>query len=69
MAASANWMAASVSACNKTHLYIQSTKKMLFIITVHFYLFLPFLNNLSHRITELNVSLFYLIKLIFFKNI
>ena len=42
---------------------------MLFILNVHYYSFLPFLYNLSHRLTEWNVSLFYLIKLIFFKNI
>ena len=41
---------------------------MLFILTAHSYSFLPYLYNLSHRLTELNVSLFYLIKLIFFKN-
>ena len=39
---------------------------MLFILTVHSYSFLPYLYNLSHRLMELNVSLLYLIKLIFF---
>ena len=29
---------------------------MLFTLTIHSYSFLPFLNNLSHRLTELNVS-------------
>ena len=48
---------------------VQSVRKTLFILTVHSYSFLPFLYNLSHRLTELNVSLFYLIKVIFFKNI
>ena len=52
-----------------THLSIQSPSKMLFILTAHSYSFLPFLYNLSHRLTALNVYLFYLIKLIFFKNI
>ena len=38
--------------------------------TVHSYSYLPFLYNLSHKLTELNVSLFYFnIKLIFFRNI
>ena len=42
---------------------------MRFILTVYSKAFLPYLYNLSHRQTELNVSLFYLKKLIFFKNI
>ena len=29
---------------------------MLSFFTVHSYSFLPYLNNLSHRLTELNVS-------------
>ena len=41
---------------------------MLFILTVHSYLFLPYLCNLSHRLTELNFSLFCLIYLIFFQK-
>ena len=42
--------------------------KMPFVLTVHSYAFLPY--YLSQRLTELNVSLFYyLITLIFFKNI
>ena len=41
------------SACNKSHLHIQSPRKMLFILTVHSYSFLPFLYNLSHKLTEL----------------
>ena len=41
---------------------------MLFILAVQSYLFIPFLYNLSHRLTEFNVSLFYRIELIFFKN-
>ena len=69
MAASVNLITASVSTCNNTHLHIQSSKKMLVILTVHSYLFFPFLNNFSHRIAELFVLLFYPIKLIFFKNI
>ena len=48
--------------------YIQSPRKMLFILTVHSYTFLPFLYNLIYRLTELNISLFYLIKLIFFQK-
>ena len=50
-------MAASVSTSEKKHLHIQSTVKMLFILTVHSYAFLPYLHNLSYRLTELNVSL------------
>ena len=42
---------------------------MLFIFTVHSYSFLPFLYIQPHRLTESNLSLFYLIKLIYFKNI
>ena len=33
------------------------------------YSFSPYLYNISHRLTELNVSLFYFIQLILFKNI
>ena len=64
-------MLASVDTCitHTLHLYIQSPRKMLFILTVHSYSFLPFSYNLSHRLTELRVSLFDLIKMIFFKNI
>ena len=51
-------MTASVSTCNNSHLNIQSPRKMLFILTVHSYSFLPFLSNFGHRLTELNVSLF-----------
>ena len=54
-------MAASVSTCNNSHLYIQPPRKMFDILTVHSYSFLPFLYNLSHTLTELNVSLFFLI--------
>ena len=43
--------------------------KMLFVLTVHSYPFLPYLYKLSHRLTELNVSLFYLIELVFVKII
>ena len=50
-------MAASVSTCEKKHLHIQSTVKMLFILTVHSYSFLSYLHNLNYRLTELNVSL------------
>ena len=35
---------------------------MLFILTAHSYSFLPYLYNLSHKLTELNVSIFYLMK-------
>ena len=42
---------------------------MLLILTAHSYPFLAFLYNLSQRLTELNIYLFYLIKLIFLKNI
>ena len=62
-------MAASVSTCNNSHLYIQSPRKMLFILTIHSYSFLTFLYTLTHRLSELNVSLFCLVKMIFFKNI
>ena len=49
-------MAASVKM---THtLNTQSPIKMFFILTVYSYSFLPYLYNLSHRLTELNVSLF-----------
>ena len=51
-----------------TLVYSVLPRKMLFILIVHSYSFLPFLYNLIHRLTELNVSLFYLIKLVFFKN-
>ena len=47
-------------------MYIQCPRKMRFIFTVHSYLFVPFLYNLSHRLTELNM---FLLKLIFFKDI
>ena len=36
---------------------------------MHSYSFLPFLYNFSHRLTELNVSLCYLIKLIYVVNV
>ena len=63
-------MSASVSACNNLHTFIldpleKSFSFLQFIVTQ----WLPFLYNLSHRLTELNVSLFYLMKLIFLKNI
>ena len=40
-------------------MYVQSSRKMLFIFAVNSYSFLPFLLNLRHRLIELNVSLFY----------
>ena len=62
-------MNASASTC-MTPLYIQSPRNLLFILNVHSYLFLLFLYNLTHQIlTQLNVSLFYLIELILLKNI
>ena len=51
-------MTCSVSNCNNSHLYIQAPRKMLFILNVHSYSFLPFLYKLSHKLTELNVSFF-----------
>ena len=38
-------------------MYIQSPIKMFFILTAHSYSFWTYLYNLSHRLTELNVSL------------
>ena len=40
------------------YLYIQSCQKMLFILTVHSSSFLPSLYNISHRLSELIISLF-----------
>ena len=50
-------MAVSLSTCNTHTCGIQTPRKNFFILTVHSYLFLPYLHNLSHRLTELNVSL------------
>ena len=50
-------MAASLSTCNNSYLYIQSPRKIFFILTVHSFSFLPYLHNLSHKLTELNVAL------------
>ena len=53
-----------------THSLVYSISvKILLILKVCSYSFLPYLHNLSHRLTELNVSIFFLIKLIFFKHI
>ena len=38
---------------------LQSPRKMLFIITVHPCSFLPYLYNLSHRLTEVNIFFFF----------
>ena len=59
-------ISASVSICKNSHTSIFNLSEKCF----SFLLFiLTSLYNLSHRLTEFNVSLFYLKKLIFFKNI
>ena len=56
-----------VLAIAHTLVYSTSWKKAFFVFIVYSYSFLSFLYNLSHRLTELNVSLFAVIKLISFK--
>ena len=58
-------MAASVSTCNNSRLYIQSPGKILSILSVYSYSFLPFLYNLSDRLAESNFYFFYLMKIIY----
>ena len=56
-------MAASVSICNNSHICIFNLLEKCFLfLTLHSYSFFLFLYNFSHRLTELNVFLFYLIK-------
>ena len=62
-------MAVSVSTCYNSHTCISNLLEKCFSFLLFILTHLSYLYNLSHRLTELNVSLFYLIKLIFFKNI
>ena len=62
-------MAASASTCNNSHICMFNLPAKCFPFLLFTLTHLSYLYSLSHRLTELSVSLFYLIKLIFFKNI